>query len=109
MTLTNDQLKAICKRGFGTQTQIKSIDELGGGTFNTVSLITFTDGQKAVLRVAPPQTAETAWEDLFLMRSEHAMQPYFAPIATLMPKTQLVDFTHQLLDRDYMFQTFIEC
>lgn len=42
------------------------------------------------------------------MRSEHAMQPYFAPVAALMPKTVLVDFTHQLVDRDYMFQTFIE-
>ena len=61
-----------------------------------------------ILRVAPPQTADTAWEDAFLMRSEHAMQPYFAPIATLLPKTLLIDFTHQLIDRDYMFQTFIE-
>jgi len=61
-----------------------------------------------ILRVAPPQTADTAWEDTFLMRSEHAMQPYFAPIAALMPKTLLVDFTHQLMDRDYMFQSFIE-
>lgn len=42
------------------------------------------------------------------MRSEHAMQPYFAPVTTLMPRTLLVDFTHQLIDRDYMFQTFIE-
>jgi aminoglycoside phosphotransferase (APT) family kinase protein len=42
------------------------------------------------------------------MRSEHVMQPYFAPIAKLMPRTLLVDFTHQLIDRDYMFQTYIE-
>jgi aminoglycoside phosphotransferase (APT) family kinase protein len=61
-----------------------------------------------ILRIAPPQTADTAWEDAFLMRSEHAMQPYFAPIAALMPKTLLIDFTHQLMDRDYMFQSFIE-
>jgi aminoglycoside phosphotransferase (APT) family kinase protein len=42
------------------------------------------------------------------MRREHSMQPFFAPIATLMPKTLLVDFTHQLIDRDYMFQSMIE-
>jgi len=42
------------------------------------------------------------------MRREHAMQPYFAPVAALMPKTLMVDFTHQLIDRDYMFQTFLE-
>ena len=61
-----------------------------------------------ILRLAPPQTADTAWEDAFLMRSEHTMQPYFAPIAALMPKTLLIDFTQQLIDRDYMFQSFIE-
>ena len=108
MTLTNDQIKALCERGFGGQTQIESFRELSGGTFNTAYLITFTDRSKAVLRVAPPQTTETAWEDALLMRAEHAMQPYFAAVATLMPKALLVDFTHQLLDRDYMFQTFIE-
>ena len=98
----------MCRRGFGASLQIESFQELGGGTFNTAYLITFTGPHKVILRVAPPHTAETAWEDAFLMRSEHAMQPYFAPVTTLMPKTLLVDFTHQLIDRDYMFQTFIE-
>jgi aminoglycoside phosphotransferase (APT) family kinase protein len=98
----------MCQRGFGTSIQIESLQELGGGTFNTAYLITFAGALKVILRVAPPQTADTAWEDALLMRSEHAMQPYFAPIAALMPKTLLVDFTHQLMDRDYMFQSFIE-
>ena len=98
----------MCRRGFGASLQIESIQELGGGTFNTAYLIKFTGQHKVILRVAPPQTVDTAWEDAFLMRSEHAMQPYFAPIATLLPKTLLVDFTHQLIDRDYMFQIFIE-
>jgi aminoglycoside phosphotransferase (APT) family kinase protein len=98
----------MCRRGFGTSIQIESLQELGGGTFNTAYLITFAGPLKVILRVAPPQTADTAWEDALLMRSEHAMQPYFAPIAALMPKTLLVDFTHQLMDRDYMFQSFIE-
>ena len=98
----------MCRRGFGTSVQIESIQELGGGTFNTAYLIAFAGPRKVVLRVAPPQTADTAWEDAFLMRSEHAMQPYFAPIAALMPKILLIDFTHQLIDRDYMFQSFIE-
>ena len=98
----------MCRRGFGTSVQIESIQELGGGTFNTTYVITLVGSLKVILRVAPRQTADTAWEDAFLMRSEHAMQPYFAPIAALMPKVLLVDFTHQLIDRDYMFQSFIE-
>jgi aminoglycoside phosphotransferase (APT) family kinase protein len=108
MTLTTDQITFMCQRGFGNSVQIESIHELSGGTFNTAYLITFTNSLKTILRVAPAQTADTAWEDTFLMRSEHAMQPFFAPIATLMPKTLLIDFTRQLIDRDFMFQTFIE-
>jgi aminoglycoside phosphotransferase (APT) family kinase protein len=107
MTLTTDQLNAMCQRGFGHAVQAESFDELGGGTFNTAYLVRLSDGQKVVLRVAPAQTADVDWQDAFLMRSEHAMQPFFAPVAALIPKTLLVDFTHQLLDRDYMFQTFI--
>ena len=98
----------MCQRGFGDKGQIDSVQELGGGTFNTAYLITLADASKVVLRVSPLQTADTAWEETFLMRSEHSMQPYFAPIAALMPKTLLVDFTHQLIDRDYMFQSFME-
>ena len=107
-SLTTDQITRMCQRGFGNSVHIESVHKLGGGTFNTAFLITFTDQSKVILRVAPPQTTDTAWQDAFLMRSEHAMQPYFAPIAALMPKTLLIDFTHQLIDRDYMFQSFIE-
>jgi aminoglycoside phosphotransferase (APT) family kinase protein len=42
------------------------------------------------------------------MRREHAMLPYFAPIAPLIPKVLLTDFTHQLIGRDYMFQSVVE-
>jgi aminoglycoside phosphotransferase (APT) family kinase protein len=108
MTLTTEQLTAMCQRGFGGSVRIDSVAALGGGTFNTTYLITLADKLKLILRVAPPQTTDLAWEDAFLMRSEHAIQPFFAPIAALMPKTLLVDFTQQLIDRDYMFQTFIE-
>ena len=98
----------MCQRGFGSDIQIESIDELGGGTFNTTYRIAFTNQAKVILRVAPPQNPNTYWEEAFLMRREHAIQPYFASVAGLMPKTLAIDFTHQLIDRDYMFQTFIE-
>jgi aminoglycoside phosphotransferase (APT) family kinase protein len=105
---SRDQIDLMCKRGFGNNIRIASIEELHGGTFNTAHLITFADQRRVILRVAPPHTPDTYWEEAFLMRREHAMQPYFAPLATLMPKTLLADFTHQLIDRDYMFQSFID-
>ena len=107
-SLTKDQLRTLCQRGFGANVQIESIRELGGGTFNDTYQITFVDHLRVILRVSPPYTKDTYWDEALLMRREHSMQPFFAPIAALMPKTLLVDFTHQLIDRDYMFQTFIE-
>jgi aminoglycoside phosphotransferase (APT) family kinase protein len=107
-SLTADQIMGICRRGFGSDIQIESIQELEGGTFNTTYLVIFADHLKGILRVSPPGTAQILWDEVFLMRREHAIQPYFAPVAALMPKTLLVDFTHQLMDRDYIFQTFIE-
>ncbi len=35
------------------------------------------------------------------------MQPFFAPIATLLPRTLMADFTHQIVDRDYVFQSTV--
>lgn len=107
-SLTVDQIAALCRRGFGSSFKIESIHPLGGGTFNTTYLITPVNQAKVVLRVSPPESADTYWDEAFLMRREHAMQPFFAPIAALMPKTLLVDFTHQLIERDYLFQTFIK-
>jgi aminoglycoside phosphotransferase (APT) family kinase protein len=42
------------------------------------------------------------------MRNEHASVPYFAPIAPLMPRTLAIDFTHEVIGRDYLFQTLLE-
>ena len=42
------------------------------------------------------------------MRREHSIFPFFASIATFTPKTILADFTHQILGRDYVLQTFLE-
>lgn len=107
-SLSSDLITALCRRGFGSDFQIESLQQLHGGTFNTSYLITSTDSHRFVLRVAPSETAEPYWEESLLMRREHAMQPYFDPIAALMPRTLLVDFSHQLIDRDYMIQSFIE-
>ena len=42
------------------------------------------------------------------MRNEHASIPYLAPIATLMPRTLMVDFTHEVIGRDFLFQAYLD-
>ncbi len=103
-----DSITALCVRAFGQRTQIESLQELSGGGFNNVYLITLCRKKRIVLRVSPVQDTCVNFQEQMLMHNEQYMQPYFAPIAHLMPKTLMIDFTHQIIERDYLFQTFME-
>jgi aminoglycoside phosphotransferase (APT) family kinase protein len=105
--LTAEQIESLCARAFGKSQPITAARELGGGTFNATYRVSRDGLPDVILRVAPA-SQNVAWDEQWLMRKEHAIQPYFAPVAHLMPKTILADFTHQLIDHDYLFQTFIE-
>ena len=106
LSLTADQVLAMCQRAFGSSIRVASARELGGGTFNRTFLISLHD-QQVILRIAPPPTANLLWNERWLMRREVQIQPFFAALASLMPRTLLADFTHQLIDCDYIFQTHL--
>jgi aminoglycoside phosphotransferase (APT) family kinase protein len=106
LSLTANQILAMCQRAFGPSVRVASARQLSGGTFNTTFLITLND-QQVILRIAPPPTADLLWNERWLMRREQQIQPFFAALAPLMPRTLLADFTHQLIDRDYVFQTYL--
>lgn len=102
------QIAAMCRRAFGVRpAQIMSIKELPGGLINNTYLIHMKTLPPVILRVSPPSTGACA-EERNLMRNECASQPFLAPVAYLLPQILMTDFTHQLLERDYMFQTFLE-
>jgi aminoglycoside phosphotransferase (APT) family kinase protein len=103
---TANQIVAMCQRAFGLSVRVVSARELSGGTFNTTFLITIND-QQVILRIAPPPTADLLWNEQWLMRREQHIQPFFAALAPLMPRTLQADFTHQLIDRDYVFQSYL--
>jgi aminoglycoside phosphotransferase (APT) family kinase protein len=89
------------------------VQELGGGTANSTFLVDFA-GQglahpnRVILRVAPPAQPDSFWGIMDPMRREYQIQPYFASIAHLTPKVIMADFTRQIVERDYMFQTLID-
>ncbi len=106
--LSLEQICAISARALGSEKEIATVQELAGGDYNNTYLITFTDDLKVILRVAPAPDRLSPGRGIGLMRNEHFFQPFFASIASLMPRTIQADFTHQLIDRDYIFQTFME-
>ncbi|HEX5159021.1 MAG TPA: aminoglycoside phosphotransferase family protein [Ktedonobacterales bacterium] len=106
-SLTPADVQAACRCAFGPDVAVMSVRELGGGEFNSVYCIALAGRAPVVLRVAPPPGRARAWHEQDLMRHEHTIRPYFAPIASLLPVTLAIDFTHQVLDRDYLFQSFM--
>jgi aminoglycoside phosphotransferase (APT) family kinase protein len=83
------------------------VRELSAGEFNIVYALRLAGRAQVILRVAPPSTQYVPYHEADLMRHEHAIQPYLAPLAPLLPQTLSIDFTHQVLDRDYLFQTYM--
>jgi aminoglycoside phosphotransferase (APT) family kinase protein len=102
------QIIAMCLRAFGEERQVELAKELGGGLYNNTYFVRISGMQQPViLRVGPHPTRQFRIERN-LMRNECASLPFLAPIFPLLPRIIMADFTHQLLERDYLFQTYME-
>jgi aminoglycoside phosphotransferase (APT) family kinase protein len=106
-SVTAGQLRAMCRRAFGAHVQVVSAVELGNGMYNSTYRIDLGVNGLVILRVAP-EPARQLRVERELMRNEHASVPYLAPIAPLMPRTLAIDFTHEVIGRDYLFQTMLD-
>jgi aminoglycoside phosphotransferase (APT) family kinase protein len=100
-----DLIAAMCRRAFGAGVRVGAVSELGLGSYNTTYRVD-VDGTPVILRVAP-EPARQYRSERELMRNEHLSQPYLAPVASLLPRTLAADFTHQLVGRDYLFQSLL--
>ncbi|MEV5301727.1 phosphotransferase family protein [Amycolatopsis methanolica] len=76
------------------------------GLYNTTYRVELPSRKAVVLRVAPEPRRQFRIERE-LMRNEHVSLPFFAPIASLMPRTLFADWTRDIAGRDYVFQTFL--
>lgn len=98
----------MCRRAFGSRVCIDFVRELGMGSINNVYRVQLANLEPMILRVAPAPGNDQALEDeAFLMRREYNALPFFAPVASLLPRPIMADFTHQVVDRDYVFQTLV--
>ncbi|WP_410786615.1 phosphotransferase family protein [Kribbella sp. C-35] len=105
--LTAAQIEAICRRAFGPGVTAVRAVELGYGGYNSVYRVELAGGNDAViLRVAPEEAVQFGSE-LHLMRNEHASVPWLAAIAPLIPQVLAADWSHDIVDRDWMIQTHL--
>lgn len=100
------EVRAMCRRVFGGHVRVRSAVELGGGSYNSTYRVDIGEARPVILRVAPEPARQFRIERGW-MRNEHTTVPYLAPIAPLIPRTPAVDFTHEVIGRDYLFQTLL--
>lgn len=107
-SVTADEIQAICRRVFGSEARVVSAVELGAGMYNNTYRVTVAGQERPViLRVAPGPEKQfrSEWE---LMRNEYASVPYLAAIAPLMPHVIAADWSHEVIGRDWMVQSFLD-
>jgi len=105
--VTIAQIDAVCRRVFGPHVQVAAAVELGAGMYNNtyrVDLVGKPDS--VVLRFAPKQAKQFSSER-HLMRNEYATIPWLTSLAPLMPKVIAADWSHEVVARDYMVQSFL--
>ncbi len=105
-TVSADAVEAICRGWLGSAAGVDAAVELAGGLYNSTFRLELDGREPVVLRIAPPATAQHPSER-GLMRNEYASIPFLRPIAPMMPTTLVADFTHDVLDRDYLIQTYL--
>lgn len=97
---------AMCRRASRTD-EVSAVTELPWGSYNNAYRVEFESGAApVVLRVAPREARQFRVQAR-MMRNEYATTPFLAPIAELLPRIVFADFTHQLTDRDYLFETLV--
>jgi aminoglycoside phosphotransferase (APT) family kinase protein len=98
-----EEIEAVCRRAFGAGV-VRAV-ELGLGGYNSVYRVELAGRDSAVILRAAPREAAQFGSELHLMRNEYASVPWLAAIAPLMPEVLAVDWSHDVIDRDWMIQT----
>jgi hypothetical protein len=109
-TVTDEEFAAIARRAFGRGMALRGAEEIATGTVNSTWRLTVPGEPPLILRLGPTNEAATAgpsWLPADTLQREHALSPWLAPVAPLLPKTVAADFTHQLIDRDWVIQTLM--
>jgi aminoglycoside phosphotransferase (APT) family kinase protein len=105
--LTPDQLLTLCTRHLSKHPPIDTIQELSGGMFNNAFLIQRQNMPDIILRVGPHPEVTVFSNETLLLRREYNISSAFTPFMGLTPETIATDFSHSLIDRDVVFQTFL--
>lgn len=102
------QIQAMCRRVFGAGARVVAAAELGGGLYNTTYRVMLAGHERPVVLRVAPEPARQFCSEWQLMRNEYASVPWLSVKAPLMPRVLAADWSHEVIGRDYMVQSFLE-
>ncbi|MFC9431425.1 phosphotransferase family protein [Streptomyces sp. NPDC056987] len=85
-----------------------SATEPATGMYNNVYRVVLAGRDRPVILRVAPEEARQFRSERHLMRNECASQPWLAVIAPLMPRVLVVDWSHEVIGRDWMIQTRLD-
>ncbi|MDG4786475.1 phosphotransferase [Micromonospora sp. WMMD1102] len=101
--VTESELRALVRRGFGDRTGVTDWRELTGGTYNAAYAVTLGENTELVLKVAPPPELELLRHEVDLMRTEVDFHRRAARVGAAVPEVVYADFTRDLIGTDFVF------
>ncbi|MFI6689491.1 phosphotransferase family protein [Streptomyces sp. NPDC050485] len=107
-SLTAEEIGKVCRRAFGVTSMPVSAVELGTGMYNNVYRVTVAGQERPVILRVAPEPARQFRSERHLMRNEYASVPYLTVIAPLMPRVIAVDWSHEVIGRDWMVQSLLD-
>jgi aminoglycoside phosphotransferase (APT) family kinase protein len=106
--ITLETAQTITAAHFGGEAKIDRFTELTDGMYNTVALIELVDGQKSVLKVAPPDRVKVLRYEKNIMRAEvDVLRLIRAQTEVPVPEVIAIDTSRCLIDNDYYLMTFV--
>ncbi|MEH1128184.1 phosphotransferase family protein [Micromonospora sp. CPCC 206061] len=104
--ITEDELVALVRRGFGPTAAIDEWRELTDGTYNAAYALT-VDERPLVLKVAPPPGLDLLTHEVDLMRTEAEFYRRASAAGIPVPEVVFADFDRALLSSDYAFLSLV--
>lgn len=106
LPLSDTQIQRLSKNAFGEPAL--SWQLMATGKFNTSYRIEFAHRPSSILRVAPSSEVVLFRHEKNLLRRENLIQQRLNRLSDKIPVNLFVDFSRELIARDYVFQNCLE-
>ncbi|GGM41061.1 aminoglycoside phosphotransferase [Paraliobacillus quinghaiensis] len=107
--VSEEQILKMVRKAFGEELEVKNIEELTEGYFNTAYLVVFKNGYRAVLKVSPRKEVKVMRYEENLMETEVFTLNSIDEMGSIpVPKVLFYDKSKEIIDSDYFFMEFVE-